>query len=516
MKHLVLDRISIQYQTNLLSDFSITIGPGWTGISGPNGCGKTTLARYVISRLAGKGGIPGCSGTVKGPGSAVYVPQSSKDVSGSGGVFETGDIAADIAEILYSSDNYLRRIISMLSVGEDWPYRLDELSYGELRRLQLLLVLSRLPEVLILDEPENHLDGYTRRIIADVLDGYSGIGIIIGHNREIMNRLCTSTVLIRGGRCHVSRTGLSDALRLYRERQESLRTRRRLLSEQIRTQKALLGKMNNNAAKAGKALSKKGVTDADGKEKIDRARVSGADKSSGRKVGLQKKIIASAESQLAELQTDALIKTGITAKGVQTKRDRFVHIRKGRYRVNPGLVLDLPEFQIRPGDRIVLSGRNGSGKTSLLRYILGGCLAAEPPGFDWRYVPQELSPGDEDRILQELAACSDRGRGDVMAFFSRLGGDAGRQSGMTQGSPGELRKLLFSLLFIRETRLLFLDEPTNHMDIFAVEVIEDALKNYEGALLFVSHDIHFAEAVAFRKIRIENGRAFLSELPGRQ
>ena len=497
MKHLFLGHVNVRFRTILINDLTLDIGPGWTGISGPNGCGKTTLARFIESKLSAGESMPGCSGSVSGPESCAYVSQFAHDWNG----LEPGDIA----EIIYDGDNRIRKLMSMLEIEDDWPYRQDELSFGERRRLQLAAVLARLPEVLILDEPENHLDAYTNKLISDALRDFEGIGVIIGHNRDIMNSLCTSTLLIQRGECKFYRTNLSGALSAFRSEQERILFKRAALKASIQAQKQALGRLNANEAKARKALSKRGLTDPDSKTAVDMARLTGADKSSGRKAGLQKKLIAGTEAELEELSANTGPKIGLSAKGIQLKRDFLIHLNEGGMRVNPGLELSIPELSLRPGDKVALYGPNGCGKTSFIRSIIEKELCENASRLQWEYVPQELSEADARQIFTGLELLTGNERGEIMAYFSRLGGDSQTQCGAGHASPGELRKLMLSRLFFNRTELLILDEPCNHMDVFSIEAIEDALKRYEGSLLFISHDLHFIKNVANTLWRIENG-----------
>jgi ATPase subunit of ABC transporter with duplicated ATPase domains len=500
MTQINLNKLTVFYSQALLENLTITFTRGWTGVSGPNGCGKTSLIHCIIAALRENpdNSMPTdlqWSGSIKGPSSLCYIPQLPEPDQDA------------LYDFFYSGDNDCGRISSLLKLKEEWLYTPDEISQGQKRRLQLALALVKNPEILILDEPENHLDQKGRELVISALKSYESIGIIIGHSRNIMNSLCTSTLLIYQKRCHFYQHGLSESLALYRAGEKKIRKQRDQIKSDINRQTRQLNNFIQHSAKADKALSKRGIGrhDHDKKSAIDLARLSGADKASSGKVSLQKKIISSNNSELGNLQQDRIWKMGLTILGMKSRRDRLLHIPSGRFSLYEGFSLDLPELTILADDFIVLKGANGTGKSGILNLIHHHIDPAVPLGW----IPQELTRNEKDALLKKYQQLDHREKADVLAYFSRMGSDPTQWQ--QNGSPGEYRKLLLAMTFLCETELLILDEPVNHLDIFTIEVIEEALKIYRGAVLMVSHENEFCCSSINRIWNIENSRLNFSE-----
>lgn len=496
MTQVRLNHFSLTLTESLIRDLTISFDRGWTGISGPNGCGKTTLARRICAALSGNTSppLPGeCSGEITGPPSVSYMGQIPEHSDG------------ELYELYSNADNRDRQLMALLEIGEDWPYRCDELSWGEKRRLQLACALLTRPEVLILDEPENHLDLHGRDLIVRALREFDGIGIIIGHSRDIMNALCGSTLFLFQRRWHFYPHPLGRALEIYEGEEAALRDEKSRLSREIGRQTRSLRDYKGHAEKASKALSKKGLSrhDSDAKSMIDLARISGADKASSRKVSVQKNRIEASRRKLEEISTDGIRKTGLTIREESVRKQVLFSLKSGDYEPYPGFVLSLPELKIGNRERILLSGRNGSGKTALLSLLHEGLGSGTPTAR----IPQEFSPEERAALLRDLNERDDRG--ELMAYFSRLGGDPGQLMDEKACSPGELKKLALAAAFLEGTALIILDEPANHLDIFCVRILEEALSSYQGALLMVSHEREFCREIITGSWVIDRGRLLI-------
>jgi len=161
---------------------------------------------------------------------------------------------------------------------------------------------------------------------------------------------------------------------------------------------------------------------------------------------------------------------------------------------------------IAPTDKIALTGENGSGKSTLIRFIFK-YINAEPENIT--YIPQEISIDETKRLMDEIRTLRNEQLGKLMIIASRLGSDAKRLLVTDVPSPGESRKLLLGLGITKSPHIIIMDEPTNHMDLVSIECLEDALKNVSCALLLVSHDKRFLEALTDKTWKISgDGKTF--------
>ena len=173
---LVLSGVSHTYpaaQDPVLHDVSLTFAPGWTGLLGDNGCGKSTLARIACGLLA-----PSCGSVTSGL-FCTYCAQ------------ETDDPPAALADFALDFGPFARTLRNRLRLADDMAWRWDALSFGERKKLQIACALWQRPDVLALDEPTNHLDRESRSELSELLARYRGIGILVSHDRELLDLLAT-------------------------------------------------------------------------------------------------------------------------------------------------------------------------------------------------------------------------------------------------------------------------------------------------------------------------------------
>jgi ATPase subunit of ABC transporter with duplicated ATPase domains len=167
-------------------------------------------------------------------------------------------------------------------------------------------------------------------------------------------------------------------------------------------------------------------------------------------------------------------------------------------------VLHHPALQARPGDRIALTGPNGTGKSTLVRRIVA---SVHVPSERLTYVPQEIDAADSARILAQARELPHDALGMMMTVISRLGSRPHRLLESVEPSPGETRKLLLAVGMTREPHLIVMDEPTNHMDLPSIQCLEEALRECPCALLLVSHDMQFLRALTERRWDIAAARS---------
>lgn len=162
----------------LLEHQSVDFPPGWTGVVGPNGAGKTTVL------LLATGALGPTAGSVRVTGAAIYCPQ------------RTDDPPDGLAGFLTRPDGRAGELVGRLAIKADYHRRWPTLSHGERKRAQLAMALWRQPGVLAVDEPTNHLDAGSRALLADALGNFKGVGLLVSHDRELLDRLCDQSLFL--------------------------------------------------------------------------------------------------------------------------------------------------------------------------------------------------------------------------------------------------------------------------------------------------------------------------------
>jgi ATPase subunit of ABC transporter with duplicated ATPase domains len=220
------------------------------------------------------------------------------------------------------------------------------------------------------------------------------------------------------------------------------------------------------------------------------------------------------EQKQTELQgVDALgrRKIGAGLSGVKSARPVLFYAPEEELHAGD-YTIALPSLEIKNDSRIVITGDNGTGKTSLLQRI---AQTININGFKVWYLRQELSEQDKREILERLHNLNEKEKGVVLSVIYRLGGEPSSLLATQSVSPGEARKLSFAFAMLDEVSLILLDEPTNHLDAVSALVLADAVNEFEGAAVLVTHDRIFAEKTGkiFWNIERygENGRLFVKE-----
>lgn len=478
-----LHSVAFIYDTQsepLFEGLTLTLPAGWTGVVGPNGAGKTTLVRLLT------GGIEPTRGSIERPPTALYCSQS------------TAAPPAGLPDLFSSPDAEDFEIIRLLGIGYDWLYRWPTLSHGERKRAQLGAALYARPDLLALDEPTNHLDGEAVAALESVLDRYDGIGILISHDRDLIDRLCSRCLFLSPGSAVLRPGGVTagleeaerEAVNARRERHNARLELTRLTREQSARRTEADGA---DARRSKRRIPRK---DHDAKGKIDLARVSGKDGVAGRLLRQMEQRVSAAEERLAATKPPTEAPSGITWRTDAARRDFLFRLASFEIELGRDRRLLVPELSMGPGDRIGLSGPNGSGKSSLVRRIVPA-LATER----YLYLPQELDAGAYSRLTRRLAALVPKERGEVLSAVKRLGSEPVRLLETARPSPGEARKLLIALALSEQVELIVLDEPTNHMDLPSILCLEEALASCPAALLFITHDARFERRLATRRWR---------------
>ncbi|MCK4413115.1 MAG: ABC-F family ATP-binding cassette domain-containing protein [Candidatus Eisenbacteria sp.] len=474
--------------TPLFENVDLALAAGWTGVVGANGAGKTTLLRLAVAELSPR------AGTIQVPGTAVYCPQ------------RTDHQPTRLSELVSATDADARRTCGRLGVGADWPGRWETLSHGERKRAQIAVALWQAPDVLAIDEPTNHLDSEARDWLAQALHTYAGIGLLVSHDRELLDELCgqclfldpPSVVLRPGGYTDAARQAEGERRAAAREHRQAKSVRKKLEHEAHRRRA--------EASRADRKRSKRGIAprDHDAKDKIDRARATGKDAVAGKLLRQIDGRLQQAREREAQKSIRREHELGIWLPGSRSQRNVLVRAPAGKLPLSAGRWLHYPALAILPTDRIALTGPNGAGKSTLVRHLIG---RVNVPAEHVTYVPQEIDIAATQEIIARTRALPRDKLGHMMMIVSRLNSRPERLLESDLPSPGELRKMLLALEITQEPHLIVMDEPTNHMDLPSIECLERALADCPCAMLLVSHDRRFLEKLTDKEWRLARGDA---------
>lgn len=496
---LQLDDICFSYPDSgclLFSGLSVSFSEGWTVVAGANGTGKSTLVSIAAGLI-----VPD-TGRVRKSGEAVLCPQ----------VFE-GLMPEDWSN-LFSNDNTVGRLKSALAISDEMIEREHSLSGGEKKRLQLLAALSHSPQILILDEPTNHLDLCSRNLIIRTLENFEGIGIIVSHDRSFASALSERTLLLeRDPQGLVSVEDIPLSLPLALEESERRKKYDRAaydsISSAISSQRQVAKNLSERSHAKEKKLTKKGLDrkDHDAKARIDGARLSGKDASLAGVIRNQLSRSRQLESRLASQKKPLMRKEGLSLTGGMRVPDLFFPetvLMAGQYS------LSVPELTVHAGSHIAITGLNGSGKTLFMKsFYEYQCRHGK--GDSVLYIPQEFSEEERNEILFTFASLEDDERGLVLSDLYRMGSNpVALSSCELSPSPGEMKKLAIAMCRRQGRSVLLMDEPTNHMDIVSMRILERMFREdgKEMTILLVSHDDAFLSSCTDTVWRVErNGNA---------
>ncbi|NEC30664.1 ABC-F family ATP-binding cassette domain-containing protein [Streptomyces sp. SID8111] len=509
--------------TPVFDGLDVAFGPGRTGLVGVNGCGKSTLLRLIAGELTPAGG------TVRIAGEVGHLPQNvtldtALRVDEALGIaarraalhaIEAGDTAEEHFETVGDDWDVEERALATLGelglghIGLDRT--VGEVSGGESVLLRLAALLLRRPDVLLLDEPTNNLDLYARGRLYEAVRNWSGVMVLVSHDRELLEHV-DQIADLRSGRISWyggNHSAYQEALAVEQEAAE--RTVRNAESD-VRKQKRELADAQVKLARRKRYGQK--MWDSKREPKIVMgARKRAAQESAGKHRILHEGRLAEARERLDEaaeaVRDDDEIRVDLPYTAVPPGRTvltlRDLELAHGS-RVKG-------EVQLRGPERVALIGRNGAGKTTLLRTVAGelepvaGETVAHVP---LRFLPQRLDVLDDGlTVAQNVArfapeATDNRIRARLARFLFR-GGRADRTAATLSG--GERFRAALAALMLAEPapQLLMLDEPTNNLDLASVRQLTTALESYEGALIVASHDLRFLESAGITRWMLMEG-----------
>ncbi|MCL2150933.1 MAG: ATP-binding cassette domain-containing protein [Coriobacteriia bacterium] len=487
-----LNRVSYRYEDSpeqALAPVTAALPPGWTGVVGSNGCGKTTLLRLICGELEPT------SGQVTPRTYSVYCAQET----------ELEPPAA--AELIADFSSRALRIRAVLGIEDEWVSRYDRLSEGERKRLQVAVALWQDPEVLALDEPTNHVDSLCRERIIEALAGFGGVGLLVSHDREMLDALTSQCLFMSQGTSVLRPGNYSKGHQQQAIEQLAATRQRKDAKRELARLQTVKAERVHEAARADARLSKRNIPkgDKDAKAKIDLAVFTSQDGKAGRLSSQMDSRLAAAQRRLDDSRVDKSYDADVWFDTEPSRRRLVLEMEEGclPFGESGGGQgwLQIPKLMVSPTDHIAVTGPNGAGKTTLVEAL---CRVV-PSGLRLLYLPQELSTNERQRQLSELKQLPPVSRGRVLSIVAQLNSDPDRLLGGRLASPGETRKLMLALGILERPEVIIMDEPTNHLDLGSIEALEAMLSACPCALLLVSHDERFLGATTAIRWSIEPG-----------
>jgi len=487
MNSLKIRNLSYKYPSAaepIFNAINLDFEEGWSAVTGINGSGKSTLLKLISKELKSEKGM------ITGNELVVYCTQNTE--------FPPKEL--DEFMMTYTKEAY--KLKDLLQVKDEWLGAWKILSHGERKRLQLAVALSSESDVLMVDEPTNHLDYQSQAIVVEALRSYRGIGILVSHDRTLLDALAQHTVMIKSGEVLKYRSKFSLAQLAYTQ---TLSHKKKVLSEQEHELKKInkvIQVQKEKVSLAKKRFSKKNVGKHNGslKEKINGAILTGKDKNDGQM--LQRTLTK--QRHLSE-NMSTLSKeyaTGIKFEGKIAKHNFPIAVEKSCITLFEQTQLCFERLSVDVGEKVGISGENGVGKSTFIRYF----MKVIDYEYDYLYIAQEITDKQAQQLFEEVSVLDSEAKGELFTLIQRLGSDAKALLNSTVPSPGEMRKLLIAQGLLKCPSLIILDEPTNHMDLESIQLLETSLQEYEGALLFITHDKSFLENLSTKQLVFQKSK----------
>lgn len=505
----------------LLKDINFTVEDREAvGLIGINGCGKSTLLNIITGRegydktpeglgsvnIAGKASI-GFLRQNSGLNSELTIGEEMKNafaplletldkmkvlekkMADGGDIDSISHEYAELSSYFEARDGYridvkIKQVLNGMGFGSTPTDRvISTLSGGEKTRLALAKLLLEEPNLLILDEPTNHLDFETLMWLEDYLKGYKGAIIIVSHDRYFLNKVCTRICEIEQGRLTSYRGDYSSYLV-----QKKMNSERQL--KEYEAQQKEIAKLEDYVAKnlvraSTSKMAKSRQHMLDHIERID-------------------KPLMYTKSPKIKLEYDIE-----PTKDIVRVVDCPLVVGEGADKKE--LIKSLT-MNVRRGEHVAIIGANGIGKTSILK-LIQGIIPHEGGNISWggnvkiSYFEQEhaiLDPHKTvlEEIMDRYPRLSEQQARSVLGAVLLTGENVFKPISVLSG--GERAKLCFAIMALNRGNVLVLDEPTNHLDLSTKEVLEDALAEFGGTIILVSHDRYLLNKVASRIIEIKH------------
>ncbi|MDQ6695340.1 MAG: ATP-binding cassette domain-containing protein [Chloroflexota bacterium] len=386
----------------------------------------------------------------------------------------------------YAVEHEAESVLNGLGIGpEMYAQQVGTLSGGEKKLVNLTRLLLQMPDLLLLDEPDNHLDLDAKAWLENFIRSYPGTVVIISHDRYLLDRVAKKIFEMEDGQIHVY---AGNYTYYFGERQSRLLRRHELYSEQqeeIKRLEGLVHQFRSWAKQNSKFASK----------------------------------LQNAEKRLERARRDATLRPVLLRNRIKVNFDsdrsgrKVLEVKGLSKRFGERLLFRPFDLSVQYGERVGVLGENGSGKSTLLRTVVGllppdiGTIkigASVTLGYysqEGETLPMSSTPMDFVRSLKPMTEQSAIGLLDRLLFaYDEM------QNPIKNLSGGEKSRLQMVRLMLTDANFLVLDEPTNNLDIGSIEVLEEALQSFEGTILTVSHDRYFLDKIIERGIAIEESQ----------
>lgn len=444
-----------------------------TAVVGRNGAGKSTLFRLILGQEElDNGSIKHLPGVRIG-----YLEQHAEFPEG-----ET--VLTYLMRTSGKEDWACAKMAGLFQVKRDLLTRVaSELSGGFRMRVKLTAMLLQEPNLLLLDEPTNYLDLATLLLLERFLRTYRGSTLVISHDREFLKRTCTSTLEVERGQLTFFSGGLEDFFAAKEAQAEYVeKANKKTLAQKAHLQ-AYVDRFRYKASKAKQA----------------QARI--------KMIGKLHTIDVQHGLPTARIQLPTII----------TKPGSAVRVEKLAIGYAQKIVADNISLEIPRGEHVVIVGNNGQGKTTLLKTLAGDLTPISGKvawwhrasiGYYAQHVEAALNPREHViDYLRKNATAFDKEEDVLRMAGNFLFRRDDLEKPVSVLSGGEKARLCLAGILLRDYNVLLLDEPTNHLDVETSESLAAALQEYEGTVLFVSHDRTFVNLVATRIVEVRDGTA---------
>lgn len=492
MSQINISNLTFAYEgsyDNIFENVSFQIDTDWkTGFIGRNGRGKTTFLNLLMGKYK-------YSGTISSSADLEYFPFDIPD----------DDVnTIDIAEFIFSDFEYwkLSREINLLGMSDDILYRpFSTLSGGEKTKFQLAVLFLKESNFLLIDEPTNHLDAEGRETVAKYLSQKKGF-ILVSHDRTFLDKCADHIISINKTNIEIQKGNFSSWL-LNKEQRDNFELAK---NEKLKKDIKRLSQSAQRTAKWSDKVEKTKCGTRNSGLRPDRGFIG---HKSAKMMKRSKSIIARKESALEE-KSDLLknIETADTLKihQVPFKTKQLIHMENVSIKYGANTVCDNINIDVLQGDRVAIEGKNGSGKSSILKLICGdkiehGGTVQIGSGLVVSYLPQDTSFLSGN--LKEYAIEKNLEETLFKTILRKL--DFSRiqfEKDMNNYSLGQKKKVLIAKSLCEKSNIMIWDEPLNYIDIFSRMQIEKLLSEFNPTMIFVEHDKIFCNNIANKTIHI--------------